>query len=174
MSKHTVRDWTYLHGSPHPLSLWGSVRLFVCKSCGWLGIKTGMQSDLLLFALLCSRRDREGGTETKNRSPASAQIAVASRPRLSPNSMASRHGSHTLRSGISASNSTPNPVVTALAGFALFAFAFPLGERFSGLGLAVPSTGPALDPVVTSMAGFAGARRPHATGGRTKTPGAFS
>jgi len=87
--------------------------------------------------------------------------------------MASRNGSQTLRLEFSASNSSPNPVVTALAGFALFAFAFPLVERFSGLGLTVLSTWPASDPVVTSLAGFAGARRPHAPGGRTPTPAAF-
>src|SRR6266496_3852088 len=31
----------------------------------------------------------------------------------------------------------------------------------------------ASDPVVTSLAGFAGARRPHALGGRTPIPAAF-
>ena len=74
-------------------------------------------------------------------------------------------------------DTTPNPVVTSLAGFSLFAFAFSLVERFSGLGLvlglAVLSTRPASDPVVTSLAGFAGARRPHPPGGRTPTPAAF-
>src|SRR5260370_28862814 len=96
--------------------------------------------------------------------------------------MASRNGSQKLadriRLGFSTSrpvDSTPNPVVTTLAGFALFAFAFPLVERFSGLGLGltVLATWPASDPVVTWLAGFAGARRPHAPGGRTPIPAAF-
>src|ERR1700758_5580054 len=91
--------------------------------------------------------------------------------------MASRKGSQTLRLRFSAFDSTPNPVVTSLAGFALLAFAFPLIERFSGLwlvlGLAVLSTGPASDPVVTSLPGFAAPRRPHAPSGRTPTPAAF-
>jgi hypothetical protein len=87
-------------------------------------------------------------------------------------------------------NSTPNPVVTssALAGFAV-AFAFPFEGRFSGLGLGLGLglrlrsqsrwtvlTGfAASDPVVTSvsLAAFAGARRPHAPGGRTPIPAAF-
>ena len=59
-------------------------------------------------------------------------------------------------------------MVTSLAGFALLAFAFSFVEKVSGLGLAVLSTGPVSDPVVTSLAGFAGARRPHAPGGRTR------
>src|SRR5271167_1366926 len=107
-------------------------------------------------------------------------MAVASRPWLRPNSIASRNGSQKLedaiRWGFSVSepfDSTPNPVITALAAFALFAFAFPLERRFSGLGLGlgltVLSTWPASDPAVTSLAGFAGARRPHAPGGRTPT-----
>src|SRR5580658_3382908 len=99
-------------------------------------------------------------------------MAVASRPRLRPNSMASRNGSQALadktRLGFSTSrpvDSTPNPVVTssALAGFEV-AFAFPFEERFSGLGLGlgvgvglIVSVGfAASDPVVTSsaLAGF--------------------
>ena len=60
-------------------------------------------------------------------------------------------------------------MVTSLAGFAVV-FAFPLSERFSGLGLIVASPA-ASDPVVTSLAGFAGGRRPHAPGGRTAIPG---
>src|ERR1700687_4702862 len=107
-------------------------------------------------------------------------MAVASRPRLRPNSMASRNGSQTLRLGFSVPSTTPNPVVTALAGFEV-AFAFPLVERFSGLGLGlglglgsdVLSAWPAPNPVVTSLAGFAGPPRPHAPGGRTPTPAAF-
>jgi hypothetical protein len=66
-------------------------------------------------------------------------------------------------------NSTPNPVVTALAGFA--ALVFPFLERFFGLGFV--ADGSAVDPVVTSLAGFAGARRPQAPGGRTPMPAAF-
>src|SRR5450755_3048758 len=103
-------------------------------------------------------------------------MAVASRPRLRPNSMASRNGSQALadriRLGFSTSrpvDSTPNPVVTSLAGFAV-AFAFPFVGRFSGLrlGLIVGVGFVASDPVVTpfSLAGFAG-RRTHAPGGRT-------
>lgn len=55
----------------------------------------------------------------------SCQIAVASRPRLSPNSMASRKGSQTLRLGFSASRSMPNPVVTALAASHFSLLLFP-------------------------------------------------
>src|SRR5579883_2017007 len=117
---------------------------------------------------------------------------MAVRPRLSPSSIASRYGSQKLVDGMglgfSASEAlpaTPNPVVTPLAGFAV-AFAFPLLERFSGvglgwglglvlglgLGLTVASLA-ASDPVVTSLAGFAGGCRPHAPGGRTAIPTAF-
>jgi hypothetical protein len=50
-----------------------------------------------------------------------------------------------------------------LAGFAVSAFAFPLEERFSGLGWGWGITNmagfAASDPVVTSLAGFAGGRR---------------
>src|SRR6266567_2131175 len=112
-------------------------------------------------------------------------MACAFRPRLSPNSMASRYGSQKLvdetHLGLFRSeslNSTPNPVITSvsLAGFEV-AFAFPLVERFLGLGLrgsgitgmagfAVPES------VITSLAGFA-ARRPHPAGGRTATPAAL-
>src|SRR5260370_32780222 len=112
------------------------------------------------------------------------------RPGLRPSSIAARNGSHKLVDGTGlrglrceALNSTPNPVVTAfsLAGFAVLAFAFPLGERFSGLGLGLGlglTVGVgfvASDPVVTSfsLAGFAGGRRPHAPGGRTPIPAAF-
>src|ERR1700686_1064602 len=106
-------------------------------------------------------------------------MAVASRPRLRPNSTASRNGSQALadriRLGFSTSgpvDSTPNPVVTALA---LAGFAFSLLERFSVLGLIVGVGFAASDPVVTSfsLAGFAGGRRPHAPGGRTPIPAAF-
>ncbi len=66
----------------------------------------------------------------------------------------------------------------SLAGFAV-AFVFPFEERFSGLGLGLGLTVlagfAASDPVVTSvsLAGFAGARRPQAPGGRTPIPAAF-
>ena len=64
-------------------------------------------------------------------------MAVASRPRLRPNSMASRKARRTLRLGFSVSNlSTPRqtrwsphwPVLS-------FRFCFSLRKRFSGLGL---------------------------------------
>src|SRR3984893_3096828 len=108
---------------------------------------------------------------------------MALRPWLRPSSIASRNGSHKLVDGTGwggccseALNSTPNPVVTssALAGFAV-AFAFPFEGRFSGLGLTVFAGFAASDPVITSvsLAGFAGARRPHAPGGRTPIPAAF-
>jgi hypothetical protein len=70
-------------------------------------------------------------------------------------------------------------VVTAfsLAGFAVLAFAFSFVEGFSklGFGLTVLAGFAASDPVVTSvsLAAFAGARRPHAPGGRTPIPAAF-
>src|SRR5271170_485979 len=110
-------------------------------------------------------------------------MAVASRPRLRPNSMASRNGSQALADRFRLAfftsrpvDSTPNPVVTALAGFEV-AFAVPFVERFSGLGLGlIVWVGfAASDPVVTSfsLAGFAGGRRPHARGGRTPIPAAF-
>src|SRR5260370_8193195 len=110
------------------------------------------------------------------------------RPWLRPSSIASRNGSHKLVDGTGlrglrceALNSTPNPVVTAfsLAGFAVLAFAFPLGERFSGLGLGLGLTVGvgfvASDPVVTSfsLAGFAGGRPPHAPGGGPPVPAPF-
>jgi hypothetical protein len=63
---------------------------------------------------------------------------------------------------------TPGPVVTSMAGFA---FAFPLLEGFSGLGLIAVALTP--DPVVTSLAAFAGDCRPHPPGGRTGIPANF-
>src|SRR5882762_3398450 len=116
---------------------------------------------------------------------------MALRSRLRPSSMASRNGSQKLVDGAGLGlfcseslNSTPNPVVTSspLAGFAFafaFASAFILLGRFSVLvlvlvlGLTVLAGFAASDPVVTSLAGFAGARRPHAPGGRTPIPAAF-
>src|SRR5438105_13523306 len=110
-------------------------------------------------------------------------MACAFRPRLRPNSMASRYGSQKLvdemHLGLFRSeplNSTPNPVITSLS-LAGFEVAFPLVERFSGLGLgasgitgmagfAVPAS------VVTSLAGSA-ARRPYPLGGRPPHPAAF-
>ena len=72
-------------------------------------------------------------------------------------------------------NSTPNPVVTSLAGFEVLVF--PLEGRVSGLGLllllGLEADGGAVDPVVTSLAGFAGGRRPQAPGGRIAMPTAF-
>src|ERR1039458_7780973 len=56
-------------------------------------------------------------------------MARALRSRLSPMSMASRYGSQALGPG-----ATAESVITSLAGFEV-AFAFPLLERFSGLGL---------------------------------------
>src|SRR5215469_16066141 len=109
-------------------------------------------------------------------------MALALRPRLSPNSMASRYGSEKLLdrtlgevSRSVALNSTPNPVITpfSLAGFEV---GFPFVERFSGLGLGSEMTGmvgfAAPKSVITSLAGF-GARRPHEPGGRTAIPAAF-
>jgi len=98
--------------------------------------------------------------------------------------MASRNGSQKLEDGIDFGlfpsallKSTPNPVVTSLAGFAVSAFAFPLLARFSGSGLGLEITSmagfAASHPVVTSLAGFAGGRRPHPRGGRTPIPAAF-
>jgi hypothetical protein len=65
-----------------------------------------------------------------------------------------------------------------MAGFEL-AFAFPLVERFSGLGLGLGLSGPAnparaafaaSEPVITSMAGFALLSRLHLPGGHISTP----
>jgi hypothetical protein len=83
-------------------------------------------------------------------------MAMAFRPRLSPSSMASRKGSHAEGVEIRGFdpyllNSTPNPVVTSLAGFAVLVF--PLEGRVSGLGLllllGLEADGGAVDPVVT-------------------------
>src|ERR1035438_7646101 len=102
-------------------------------------------------------------------------MARALRPRLSPKSMASRYGSQAL-----------GPVTTAESGITLFSLAgfevvlaFPLLERFSGLGLWFRASGTtgiagfaAPESVITSLAGF-GSHRPQPLGGRTAIPAAF-
>src|SRR5215469_1753955 len=72
--------------------------------------------------------------------------------------MASWKSSQALREddGFAASgplNSTPNPVITSMAGFESSRLLFPLLGSFSGLMLGFNAD---IDPVVTSMAGFAG------------------
>ena len=71
-------------------------------------------------------------------------------------------------------------MITSLAGFEV-AFAFPLVERFSGLGLRLGLGGSGItgiagfatpESVITSLAGF-GAHRPQPLGGRTAIPAAF-
>src|SRR5216684_2581244 len=100
---------------------------------------------------------------------------MAFRPRLIPKSMASRYGSQALMT-------TAESVITSfsLAGFEV-AFAFPLLERFSGLGLQLGSRGSGItrmagfsapESVITSLAGF-GSHRPQPLGGRTAIPAAF-
>jgi hypothetical protein len=85
-------------------------------------------------------------------------MARALRPRLIPKSMASRYGSQALGPG-----TTSESVITAfsLAGFEV-AFAFPLLERFSGLGLGLQlgSRGSG----ITGMAGFAAPETPFEVG----------
>ena len=126
-------------------------------------------------------------------------MACAFRPRLSPKSMASRYSSQVLVRGLGCGDAAcPRPVsggtappssrwdglrsvitsgsvIASLAGFEV-AFAFPLVERFSGLGLGLgfPATAGFAGPesVITSLAGF-GARRPQPLGGRTAIPAAF-
>ncbi len=104
-------------------------------------------------------------------------MAMALRPRLSPKSMASRYGSQAL--GL---ETTAESVITSfsLAGFEVV-FAFPLLERFSGLGLQLGSSGSGItgmagfaapESVITSLAGF-GSHRPQPLGGRTAIPAAF-
>ncbi len=77
---------------------------------------------------------------------------------------------------------TAESVITSfsLAGFEV-AFAFPLVERFSGLGLQLGSRGSGITgmagfaapkSVITSLAGF-GSHRPQPLGGRTAIPAAF-
>src|SRR5271157_3009462 len=96
-------------------------------------------------------------------------MARALRPRLSPSSIASRKGSQALASVMGLGffdpeplNSTPNPVITPLAGFAGSESVAP-----SLAGFILPES------VITSLAGFAGGRRPHAPGGRTAMPAVF-
>src|ERR1700686_2001702 len=105
-------------------------------------------------------------------------MARALRPRLSPKSMASRYGSPALEPG-----TTAESVITSfsLAGFE-GAFAPPLAERFSGLGLQL--TLGSRGSVITGMAGFAapesgitslagfGPLLPQPLGGRTAIPAA--
>src|SRR5947209_3388975 len=104
-------------------------------------------------------------------------MARALRPRLIPKSMASRYGSQALGLGTATES-----VITSfsLAGFEV-AFASPLLERFSGLGLQLGSRGSGItgmagfaapESVITSLAGF-GACRPQPLGGRTAIPAAF-
>jgi hypothetical protein len=151
-----------------------------CSSCGAAEPHRPVEFELIDLSI-APHRDGFHGDSTFER-----KIAVASRPRLRPNSMASRNGSQALADGIRLGfstsrpvDSTPNPAVTTLAGFEV-AFAFPFEERFSGLGLGLGLTvlggSAASDPVVTSpsLAGFAGGRRPHAPGGRTAIPAAFT
>jgi hypothetical protein len=68
-----------------------------------------------------------------------------------------------------------------MAGFEV-AFAFPFGERFSGLGLGLQLRGltdpgmagfTASEPVITSMAAFALLSRLHLHGGHISTPAPF-
>ena len=73
---------------------------------------------------------------------------------------------------LEALNSTPNPVVTGMAGFEVSAFAFPLAERFSGLGLTRIAGFAVSEPVVTGMAGFAVLWPPGLPGRRTAIPAA--
>src|ERR1700687_1376777 len=126
-------------------------------------------------------------------------MATALRPRLSPNSMASRYGSQALARGLGCGDATGSEgraptlsrgkglgsvitsesVITSLAGFEV-GFAFPFVERFSGLvlGLLLGSVIAGMagfsapKSVITSLAGF-GARRPQPPGGRTAIPAAF-
>src|ERR1035437_5154463 len=106
-------------------------------------------------------------------------MARALRPRLIPKSMASRYGSQALGPG-----TTSESVIASfsLAGFEV-AFAFPLLERFSGLGLGLQlgSRGSGItgmagfaapESVITSLAGC-GSHLPQPLGGRTATPAAF-
>src|ERR1019366_5516697 len=101
----------------------------------------------------------------------------ALRPRLIPNSMASRYGSQALEPGATAESGITS---FSLAGFEV-ALAVPLLERFSGLGLglgfrASGTTGivgfAAPESVITSLAGF-DSHRPQPLGGRTAIPAAF-
>src|SRR5262252_7354653 len=105
-------------------------------------------------------------------------MAIALRPRLRPSSMNSRNGSQADGVGLGFSDSvplqsTPDPMVTSLAGFESSRLLFLLLGRFSGLMLRFRAASPDIDPVVTSLAGFAGTCRPQAPGARTAMPAAF-
>src|ERR1022692_2398353 len=91
-------------------------------------------------------------------------MAMALRPRLTPKSMASRYGSQVLEP-----ETTAESVITSfsLAGFEV-AFALPLVERFSRLGLGSRGSGitgmagfAAPESVITSLAGFDSCRPSH-------------
>src|SRR5262249_53543928 len=69
-------------------------------------------------------------------------------------------------------NPTPNPVITSLAGFAVWPF--PSSGRLLRLGLPFVAADSSVDPVITSLAGFAGGRRPQALGGRPPMPADFT
>src|SRR5471030_1285580 len=98
----------------------------------------------------------------------SCQIAMALRPRESPRAMTSGYGSQALAEGLRpgfgassaaplALNSTPESVVTSMAGFA--------GATSP---TEVPDAFPGAESVITSMAGF-GSFRPQPPGGRNGT-----
>src|SRR5215469_10553762 len=80
-------------------------------------------------------------------------------------------------------NSTPNPVITSMAGFESSQLVFLFGGRFSGLRLRFRTAGsvtPVVTPlagfagsVITCMAGFAGPWRDHPPGCHTVMPTAF-
>src|SRR5271166_1153318 len=86
-------------------------------------------------------------------------MARAFRPRLSPNSMASRQGSQALARGLGCGDAAcPRPVSGARA---------PTSSGWDGLRSAITS-----ESVITWLAGL-GARRPQPLGGRTAIPAAF-
>src|SRR5271157_5258704 len=104
--------------------------------------------------------------------PGPAACSRSPRPAFGPERAPTSSRWDGLRSAI-----TSESVITSLAGFEVSAFAFPLLERFSGLGLGESGiTGmagfAAPESVITWLAGF-GARRPQPLGGRTAIPAAF-